>query len=102
MKKLVLALAATTFMSTAALAEDIKIGVFLGFTGPIESMVANMGPGAEMATGSGLGIRSRCTLREIAFPAFPPEPAVGFYGRLIDDPPSVKTDGAIGDGEEPS
>jgi branched-chain amino acid transport system substrate-binding protein len=49
MKKLVLALAATTFMSTAALAEDIKIGVFLGFTGPIESTVANMGPGAELA-----------------------------------------------------
>ena len=49
MKKLVLALAASTLLSTAALAEDIKIGVFLGFTGPIESMVANMGPGAEMA-----------------------------------------------------
>ena len=49
MKKLVLALAATTMMSTAALAEDIKIGVFLGFTGPIESIVANMGPGAELA-----------------------------------------------------
>ena len=49
MKKLVLALAATTFMSTAALAEDIKIGVFLGFTGPIESTVAHMRPGAELA-----------------------------------------------------
>jgi branched-chain amino acid transport system substrate-binding protein len=43
MKKLVLALAATTFMSTAALAEDIKIGVFLGFTGPIESTTPAMG-----------------------------------------------------------
>ncbi|MGI9350758.1 MAG: ABC transporter substrate-binding protein [Rhizobiaceae bacterium] len=49
MKKLILALAATTMMSTAAFAEDIKIGVFLGFTGPIESIVANMGPGAELA-----------------------------------------------------
>ncbi|MEM9276957.1 MAG: ABC transporter substrate-binding protein [Pseudomonadota bacterium] len=49
MKKLVLALAATTMMSTAAFAEDVKIGVFLGFTGPIESLVANMGPGAELA-----------------------------------------------------
>jgi len=49
MKKLVLALAASTLLSTAALAEDIKIGVFLGFTGPIESMVAQMGPGAELA-----------------------------------------------------
>ena len=49
MKKLVLALAATTMMSTAAFAEDIKIGVFLGFTGPIESLVANMAPGAKLA-----------------------------------------------------
>ena len=30
-------------------AEDIKIGVFMGFTGPIESTVANMAPGAELA-----------------------------------------------------
>jgi branched-chain amino acid transport system substrate-binding protein len=49
MKKLVIALAASTVLSTAALAEDIKIGVFLGFTGPIESMVAQMGPAAELA-----------------------------------------------------
>ena len=49
MKKLVLALAASTVLSSAALAEDIKIGVFLGFTGPIESMVAQMGPAAELA-----------------------------------------------------
>ena len=41
--------AALSGMSTAALAEDIKIGVFLGFTGPIESTVANMAPGAELA-----------------------------------------------------
>ena len=49
MKKLVLALAASTMMSTAAFAEDVKIGVFLGFTGPIESVVAQMAPGAELA-----------------------------------------------------
>ena len=49
MKKLVLALAASTILSGAALAEDIKIGVFLGFTGPIESLVAEMAPGAELA-----------------------------------------------------
>ena len=30
-------------------AAEIKIGVFLGFTGPIESTVANMAPGAELA-----------------------------------------------------
>lgn len=29
--------------------EDIKIGVFLGFTGAIESLVANMAPAAELA-----------------------------------------------------
>ena len=49
MKKLVIALAASTVLSTAALAEDIKVGVFLGLTGPIESIVANMAPAAEMA-----------------------------------------------------
>ena len=45
------ALAATllTAMSTTALAEEVKIGVLLGFTGAIESMVADMGPAAEMA-----------------------------------------------------
>jgi len=31
------------------MAEDIKIGVFLGLTGPIESLVANMAPAAEQA-----------------------------------------------------
>ena len=43
------ALAATTMLSSAAFAEDIKLGVFLGFTGPLESIVAEMGPAAEMA-----------------------------------------------------
>ncbi|MEM6848369.1 MAG: ABC transporter substrate-binding protein, partial [Pseudomonadota bacterium] len=34
----------------SAQAEDeVTIGVFLGFTGPIESLVASMGPSAEMA-----------------------------------------------------
>ena len=36
-------------LSTTAVAEDVKIGVFLGFTGPIESTVANMAPGGELA-----------------------------------------------------
>ena len=49
MKKMVLALAASTMISTAAFAEEVKIGIFLGFTGPIESIVANMGPSAELA-----------------------------------------------------
>ncbi|MGQ7844354.1 ABC transporter substrate-binding protein [Granulosicoccus sp. 3-233] len=33
----------------AASADEIKIGVFLGLTGPLESLVANMAPGAETA-----------------------------------------------------
>ena len=47
--KTAVALAATTMLSSAAFAEDIKLGVFLGFTGPLESIVAEMGPAAEMA-----------------------------------------------------
>ena len=49
MRKLLLALAATTMMSSAALAEDIKIGVIMGFTGPIESLTPDMAAGAELA-----------------------------------------------------
>lgn len=49
MKKLLLATTAAAFVGGGASAEDIKIGVFLGFTGPIESMVAEMGPAAELA-----------------------------------------------------
>jgi len=49
MKKLVLALAATTMMSTAAFAEDIKIGTILGYTGPIESLTGPMADSAELA-----------------------------------------------------
>ena len=48
--KLTIALAAmTSLAASTAFAEDIKIGVLLGFTGPIESTVANMAPGAELA-----------------------------------------------------
>lgn len=49
MRKLMLATTALTLMGGAALAEDIKIGIILGFTGPIESMVADMAPAGEMA-----------------------------------------------------
>jgi len=49
MKKLLLATVASAAMATAVSADDVKIGVFLGFTGPIESLVAQMGPGAEAA-----------------------------------------------------
>ena len=49
-KTIAIAVAAmTACAASTASAEDIKIGVFLGFTGPIESTVANMAPGAELA-----------------------------------------------------
>ena len=49
MKKLILALAATTMMTSSAFAEDIKIGTILGYTGPIESLTGPMADSAEMA-----------------------------------------------------
>lgn len=49
MKRLLLALAATTMLAGPALAEDVKIGVILGFTGPIESLTPGMAGGAELA-----------------------------------------------------
>lgn len=49
MKKLMMATAATALMAGAAHAEDIKLGVILGFTGPIESLTPSMADAAEMA-----------------------------------------------------
>ena len=49
MKKLLAATAAAALMAGAAGAEDIKIGVILGFTGPLESITPAMGAGAELA-----------------------------------------------------
>ena len=51
MKKILLASAAFSLMATgtAMAAGDVKIGVLLGYTGPIESLVAHMGPAAELA-----------------------------------------------------
>jgi branched-chain amino acid transport system substrate-binding protein len=48
MKTLLLASAAT-LLASAAIAEDLKLGILLGFTGPIESMAVAMGAGAELA-----------------------------------------------------
>ena len=44
-------LAATIFMAGTSLAEaeEIKIGILLGFTGPIESLTPGIGSGAELA-----------------------------------------------------
>ena len=50
MKKLLLATAATALVAGPALAqENIKLGVILGFTGPLESLAQQMAQGAETA-----------------------------------------------------
>ncbi|MFN3145316.1 MAG: ABC transporter substrate-binding protein [Paracoccaceae bacterium] len=53
MKKLLLASAATAAMTASAFAgshsEEVKIGIILGFTGPIESLTPSMADGAELA-----------------------------------------------------
>ncbi len=49
MKKLLLASAATALMAGSATADEIKIGVMLGFTGPAESLSEDMASGAEAA-----------------------------------------------------
>jgi branched-chain amino acid transport system substrate-binding protein len=62
MKKLLMASAATALMAGTAFAgghaKEVKIGIILGFTGPIESLTPSMAAGAELAmkevTDSGL------------------------------------------------
>ena len=49
MKKLLLATAASALMVGAASAEDVKIGILIGFTGPIESLTGHMAAAAEEA-----------------------------------------------------
>jgi branched-chain amino acid transport system substrate-binding protein len=44
-----MATAATALIAGAASAEDIKMGIILGFTGPIESLTPSMADGAELA-----------------------------------------------------
>ena len=41
--------AGLTVAAGSAAADDVKVGVFLGLTGPLESLVANMAPAAEAA-----------------------------------------------------
>jgi len=49
MKKLLLASAATALVTSAASAEEIKLGVLLAFTGPLESLAPAIADGAELA-----------------------------------------------------
>lgn len=72
MKKLLVtttALMSITAGASFAAGDDVKIGVLLGFTGPLESLIANMAPGAELAikeaseSGKLLGGRSVVAVR---------------------------------------
>jgi branched-chain amino acid transport system substrate-binding protein len=49
MKKILMASAATMALTGAAQAEDVTLGIILGFTGPIESITPAMADGAELA-----------------------------------------------------
>ncbi len=49
MKRLISAGIASVLMVTTAHAEDIKLGIIYGFTGPIESLTGPMASGAELA-----------------------------------------------------
>ncbi|MFD1797533.1 ABC transporter substrate-binding protein [Paracoccus aurantiacus] len=49
MKKLLLATAATALLAGAAGAEEVKLGMHLGFTGPLESMAPDIAAGGEAA-----------------------------------------------------
>jgi branched-chain amino acid transport system substrate-binding protein len=49
MKRLISAGIASVLMATTAQAEDIKLGIIYGFTGPIESLTGPMASGAELA-----------------------------------------------------
>ena len=49
MKKILLVSTMLAIMSAPVLAEDIKIGIILGFTGPIESLTPTMADAAELA-----------------------------------------------------
>ncbi len=49
MKKLLLASAVAALGAGGAFADEVKLGISLGFTGPLESMSPTMAQGAEMA-----------------------------------------------------
>ena len=49
MKKILMASAATLALAGAASAEDVKLGILIGFTGPIESLTGHMAAASEMA-----------------------------------------------------
>ena len=49
MKKLLITGTVLGMLVTPVLADEVKVGIILGFTGPIESLTPNMASGAELA-----------------------------------------------------
>ena len=49
MKKTLMAIAASTLLAAPVMADEVKLGIILGFTGPIESLTPDMASGAELA-----------------------------------------------------
>jgi branched-chain amino acid transport system substrate-binding protein len=49
MKKLLLATVASMALAGAASADEVKLGIFIGFTGPIESLTGHMAAAADAA-----------------------------------------------------
>ena len=49
MKRILLATAACVGLATAASAQDAKVGIILGFSGPLESITPGMAASAELA-----------------------------------------------------
>jgi len=49
MKKLLLTSTLVTCLASPVMADDIKVGIILGYTGPIESLTPAMAAGAELA-----------------------------------------------------
>ena len=49
MKKVIMSAALSMALAAPAFADDVKIGVILGYTGPIESLTPDMAAGAELA-----------------------------------------------------
>jgi len=44
-----MAIAASTLLAAPVMADEVKLGIILGFTGPIESLTPDMASGAELA-----------------------------------------------------
>ncbi len=66
MKKLLMATAATALMAGAVQAEEIKLGILLGFTGPLESLAKDMEAGARIGRQRGDRLRAFCWMAALS------------------------------------